>query len=137
MKSPRRRTASFDVGGRYVFIVPQRTGWESLRFASRQKARRSALQLFEHFLGVAVRLHAVPRLLQLPALVHQECRADDALAAAWPVAPRAVRRGVVARDTEHRDAERFEGGEVVVELASLDGATRCVVLRVKVHDILL
>src|SRR6185503_9950236 len=86
MKSPRRRTASFDVGGRYVFIVQQRTGWESLRFASRQKARRSALQRFEHFLRVAIRLHAVPRFLDLPALVDQERGSDHALTTARPLA---------------------------------------------------
>src|SRR5258705_13109121 len=91
MKSPRRRTASFDVGGRYVFIVQQRTGWVSFRFASRQKARRSALQLFEHFLRVAIRLHAVPRLLHLPTLVDQERRSDHALATSRPVSPCAVR----------------------------------------------
>src|SRR6185369_5755520 len=106
MKSPRRRTASFDVGGRYVFIVQQRTGWASLRFASRQKARRSALQLFEHFLRVAVRLHAVPRLLHLSALVHEERRADHALAAARPVAPCAVRIvGLAVRIAEQRELQ--------------------------------
>src|SRR5438093_12763414 len=162
MKSPRRRTASFEVGGRYVFIA--RTaywlGVSPVRFSPKPGA--SALERREHFLRVAIRLHAVPRLLHLAALVDQERRPDHALAAARPLAPRAVgivglaigvaeqwelelellleravRRGIVARAADHRYPARLERRQVVVELAGLDGATRCVVLRVEVHDVIL
>src|SRR5262249_6077130 len=86
--------------------------------------------------------------------------ADHALAAAGALAPRAVRvvdlavlvgeqveveavllleglvrRSVVARDTEHRDAEAAELREVVVQLARLDRAARRVVLRVEVEEV--
>src|SRR6266851_6833828 len=137
MKAPRRRTASSEVGGRYVFIA--RTaywlGVSPVRFFTKTGAL--ALELCEHFLRVAIRLHAVPRLLHLAALVHQERRPDHALAATGPLAPgavrvmgssvgiaeqrelelellleRAVRRGVVARNAEHRDAEPLERGQV-------------------------
>src|SRR5207249_5486273 len=45
----------------------------------------------EHLKRVAVGLHEVPGLLHAPVGADKEGRADDALAASGPLAPRAVR----------------------------------------------
>src|SRR5687767_2006472 len=130
---------------------------------SRKTARRGGslgAKGGKHLERVAVGLHGVPRLLDASARPDKEGRADHALAAPRPLAPRAVRlvhfpvgigeeananpvllteslmrRGVVPRDAEDGNAEHLELGKVVRELACLGRAAWGVVLRIEVHDV--
>src|SRR5436305_1701378 len=160
MKSPRRSTDSFVVCGRYVFITSQRTGSSHWRFGQRWVTRARLVQLLQDLERVSVRLHEIPRLLDLAVRTDQERRANHAFAATRALAPRAIRvvhlavrvaeqveveaifllerlvRGrVVLRHTEYGHAEAAELREVVVQLARLGGASRRVVLWIEVQEV--
>src|SRR5437879_12892294 len=77
--------------------------------ASRKTARRagrSGVKGGKHLKRVAVGLHEVPGLLHAPVGADKEGRADDALPASGPLAPRAVRvvrlaGGIATAPTPH------------------------------------